>query len=105
MPGIESHYHENKIPAAFNYYSVGTAREKAERRAAPDSGTALPWPPQITSVTQTCPRRSSPLFLDMIELCHDVQMLLHFYQGVVSPSDQDGFTRALFQVFDETVSA
>ena len=42
MPGIEPHHHENRIPAVFNYYSVGTAREKVERRAGPDGGTALP---------------------------------------------------------------
>ena len=103
MPGIEPHHHENKIPAVFNYYSVGTAREKAERRAAPDSGTALPWPPQINSTTQTWPRRSSPLFLHVIDQGHDVQMSLHFFQNVVSPAEQDSFTHQLFQVFAETV--
>ena len=105
MPGIEPHHHENKIPAVFNYYSVGTAREKAEKRATPDGGAALPWPPQITSITQTWPRRSSPLFLHVIDQGHDVQMSLHFYQDVVSPADQDSFTRVLFQVFAETVPA
>jgi hypothetical protein len=105
MPGIEPHHHENKIPAVFNYYSVGTAREKAEKRATPDSGAALPWPPQITSVTQTWPRRSSPLFLHVNDQGHDVQMSLHFFQGVVSPGEQDSFTRMLFQVFAEVVPA
>lgn len=105
MPGIEPHHHENKIPAVFNYYSVGTAREKAEKRATPDSGAVLPWPPQITSVTQTWPRRSSPLFLHVIDQGDDVQMSLHFYQDVVSPAEQDSFTAMLFQVFAETVPA
>ncbi len=105
MPGIEPHHHENKIPAVFNYYSVGTAREKAEKRATPDDGASLPWPPQITSITQTWPRRSSPLFLHVNDLGHDVQMSLHFYQDVVSPAEQDSFTQQLFQVFAETVPA
>ncbi|MEI7789938.1 MAG: TolC family protein [Alphaproteobacteria bacterium] len=105
MPGIEPHHHENKIPAVFNYYSVGTAREKAEKRATPDNGAVLPWPPQITSVTQTWPRRSSPLFLHVIDQGHDVQMSLHFYQDVVSPAEQYSFTQQLFQVFAETVPA
>ncbi len=89
----------------FNYYSVGTAREKAEKRATPDDGASLPWPPQITSITQTWPRRSSPLFLHVNDLGHDVQMSLHFYQDVVSPAEQDSFTQQLFQVFAETVPA
>ena len=105
MPGIEPHPHENKIPAVFNYYSVGTAREKAERRAMPDGGAVLPWPPQITTITQTWPRRSSPLFLHVNDQGHDVQMALHFFQGVVSPAEQDSFTALLFQVFAETVPA
>jgi Condensation domain/TubC N-terminal docking domain len=105
MPGIEPHHHENKIPAVFNYYSVGTAREKAERRAMPDGGAALPWPPQITTITQTWPRRSSPLFLHVNDQGHDVQMALHFFQEVVSPAEQDSFTHQLFQVFAETVPA
>ena len=105
MPGIEPHHHENKIPAVFNYYSVGTAREKAERRAMPDGGAALPWPPQITTITQTWPRRSSPLFLHVNDQGHDVQMALHFFQVVVSPAEQDSFTQQLFQVFAETVPA
>jgi hypothetical protein len=103
MPGIEPRDHENKIPAVFNYYSVGTAREKAEKRATPDDGAALPWPPQITTITQTWPRRSSPLFLHVNDQGHEVQMSLHFFEGVVSPAEQDSFTHQLFQVFAETV--
>jgi hypothetical protein len=82
---------------------VGTAREKAEKRAAPDAGASLPWPPQITSITQSWPRRSSPLFLHVNDLGDDVQMSLHFFEGVVSPAEQGSFTHALFQVFAETV--
>ncbi|MBW8709402.1 MAG: hypothetical protein JF627_09115 [Alphaproteobacteria bacterium] len=104
-PGIEPRDHENKIPAVFNYYSAGTAREKAQARAAPDSGAALPWPPAITSTTQTWPRRSSPLFLHVMDMGHDVQMSLHFFQDVVGPADQDSFTATLFQVFAQTVPA
>jgi hypothetical protein len=101
-PGIEARDYPNRIPAVFNYYSVGTAREKAERLAAPESN-ALPWPPQITTLSQEWPRRSSPLFLHVMDLGHEAQVSLHFYQGVISPADQESFTRTLFQVFAETV--
>jgi hypothetical protein len=108
-PGIEPRDHENKIPAVFNYFSVGTAREKAEKRAnadiSPDASAAMPWPPEITSLTQTWPRRSSPLFLHVMDMGHEAQMSLHFFQDVVSPADQETFTAMLFQVFAETVPA
>ena len=84
---------------------MGTAREKALARATPAGSADLPWPPEITSVTQTWPRRSSPLFLHVNDQGHDVQMALHFFQGVVSPAEQDSFTHALFQVFAQTVPA
>ena len=101
-PGIEPHHHENKIPAVFNYYSVGTAREKAQMSATP--GAEMPWPPQIHSSAQVWPRRSSPLFLHVMDMGHEVQMSLHFFQGVVSPAEQESFTALLFQVFAETVA-
>ncbi|MBA2588651.1 MAG: hypothetical protein H0U98_08510 [Alphaproteobacteria bacterium] len=104
-PGIEPREHENKIPAVFNYYSVGTARENAQKRATPEPSAALPWPPEVSSVAQTWPRRSSPLFLHVMDMGHDVQMSLHFFQGVVSPAEQDSFAALLFQVFAETVPA
>ena len=59
-PGIEEPDYPNKIPAVFNYYSLGTAREKAEKLAAPDTSAAQPWPPQIQTLSQIWPRRSSP---------------------------------------------
>jgi hypothetical protein len=102
-PGIEVSDYPNRIPAVFNYYSVGTAREKAERRGEPDATAALPWPPDIVTVTQDWPRRSSPLFLHVMDLAHEAQISLHFYQGVISPADQDSFTATLFQIFAETV--
>ncbi len=46
-PGIEAPDYPNKIPAVFNYYSLGTAREKAEKLARPDTSAAQSWPPQI----------------------------------------------------------
>ena len=104
-PGIEPRDHENKIPAVFNYYSVGTAREKAQARAAHENGADQPWPPHITSVAQTWPRRSSPLFLHVMDMGHEAQMSLHFFQEVVSPEEQDRFTALLFHVFAETVPA
>jgi hypothetical protein len=102
-PNIEAPDYPNKIPAVFNYYSLGTAREKTEKRAAPDTSAALPWPPEIVTVTQTWPRRSSPLFLHVNDTGQEVYASLHFFQGAVPPSDQDGFTTLLFQVFAEVV--
>jgi hypothetical protein len=102
-PGIEAADYPNRIPAVFNYFSVGTAREKAERRSEPDATAALPWPPDIVTLSQDWPRRSSPLFLHVMDLAHEAQVSLHFYQGVVSPADQESFTATLFQVFAETV--
>jgi len=89
----------------FNYYSLGTAREKAEKRAAPGTRASHSWPPDIVTLTQSWPRRSSPLFLHVMDYGHEVQVSLHFFQGVVSPSDQDSFTAMLFQVFAEVVPA
>jgi hypothetical protein len=104
-PGIEAPDYPNKIPAVFNYYSIGTAREKADKQAGPDASAALPWPPDIATLTQTWPRRSSPLFLHLNDTGQEVYVSLHFFQGVISPSDQDSFTAALFQVFAEAVAA
>ncbi|HUE66173.1 MAG TPA: condensation domain-containing protein [Rhizomicrobium sp.] len=102
-PGIEAPDYPNKIPAVFNYYSLGTAREKAERRQALDAGASLPWPPDIETLTQTWPRRSSPLFLHVMDYGHEVQVSLHFFQGAVSPPDQDNFTAMLFRLFADMV--
>ena len=63
----------------------------------------LPWPPQIVTLTQEWPRRSSPLFLHVTDWVHEAQISLHFYQGVIGPADQDSFTATFFQVFAETV--
>ena len=100
-PGIEAADYPNRIPAVFNYYSVGTVREKAERRDEGDS--SAPWPPDIVTLSQDWPRRSSPLFLHVMDLAHEAQVSLHFYQGAISPADQEGFTATLFQIFAETV--
>jgi len=105
-PGIEAPDYPNKIPAVFNYYSIGTARERTEKKAAPDATASLPWPPEIATLpAQDWPRRSSPLFLHVIDMEHEAGVSLHFYQGCVSPADQESFTRLLFQVFAETVPA
>jgi len=103
-PGIEAPDYPNKIPAVFNYYSMGTARERAEKKAGPDGTAALPWPPEVVTLpAQSWPRRSSPLFLHVIDMEHEAGASLHFFQGVVSPPDQESFTALLFQVFAETV--
>jgi hypothetical protein len=102
-PGIEAADYPNRIPAVFNYYSVGTAREKRERQSQPDATAAMAWPPDIVTLSQDWPRRSSPLFLHVMDLGHEAQLSLHFYQVVISPADQESFTAALFQIFAETV--
>jgi len=102
-PGIEAPDYPNKIPAVFNYYSLGTAREKAEKLAAPDTSAAQPWPPQIHTLSQVWPRRSSPLFLHLNDTGHEVMTSLHFFEGAVPPADQDSFTAMLFAIFDEVV--
>jgi len=105
-PGIEAPGYPNKIPAVFNYYSVGTARERADRKARIDTAAALPWPPDIVTLPpQQWYRRSAPLFLHVNDTGQEVIMSLHFYQGVVSPADQESFAAQLFQVFAETVPA
>jgi hypothetical protein len=105
-PGIEAPDYPNKIPAVFNYYSMGTVRERAEKKAGPDVTAALPWPPEIVTLPpQQWTRRSAPLFLHVNDTGQEVPMSLHFYQGVVSPADQESFTAQLFQVFAETIPA
>jgi hypothetical protein len=101
-PGIEANDFPNRIPAVFNYYSVGTARERAEKQTAP--ATAEAWPPQIHELpAQTWPRRSSPLFLHLMDYGSEMSASLHFYENVVSKPDQDTFTAMLFQTFDDAV--
>jgi hypothetical protein len=105
-PGIEAPDHPNSIPAVFNYYAVGTAREKAERAAGPDLTAAWPWPPQITELPpQTWPRVSSPVFLHLMDYGNEASASLHFYEVVLGKADQDTFTALLLQVFAEILSA
>jgi hypothetical protein len=102
-PGIEARDFPNKIPAVFNYYSIGTAREKAARPDAPQSAAAS-WPPVVTRLPpQIWPRRSSPLFLHMIDTGGELSCSLHFYQDVVNEADQESFTAALFQTFSDVI--
>ncbi len=100
-PGIEVRDFPNKIPAVFNYYSVGTAREKAEKKTAGNAVAA--WPPDIVKLDQVWPRRSSPVFLHLIDNGDELAASLHFYQNVVSEADQESFVACLFQIFGETV--
>lgn len=100
-PGIEVRDFPNKVPAVFNYYSVGTAREKAQKKATKDKASA--WPPQIVKLDQVWPRRSSPIFLHLIDNSDQLDASLHFYQNVVSQQDQESFVVRLIQAFGETV--
>ena len=100
-PGIEVRDFPNKIPAVFNYYSVGTARKKTQKKTTKDRASA--WPPQIVKLDQVWPRRSSPIFLHLIDNGDQLDASLHFYQNVVSEQDQESFVVRLFQAFGETV--
>jgi hypothetical protein len=103
-PGIEVRDFPNRIPAVFNYYSVGTARERAEKQPASDAPEA--WPPQINELPpQTWPRRSSPLFLHLMDYGTEMSASLHFFENAVSKPDQDSFTAMLFQTFHDVVPA
>jgi len=80
--------------------------QASEKKAGPDTTASVPWPPQVMAMPpQDWPRRSSPLFLHVMDMGHQAALSLHFYQGVVSPADQDSFTVMLFAVFAETVPA
>lgn len=101
-PGIEESGFPNRIPAVFNYYSVGTAREKAEKKA--DATAAWPWPPQIQELpAQVWPRVSSPLFLHLMDYGSEAGASLHFYADVIGAADRDAFQAMLFAVFDEVL--
>lgn len=102
-PGIEARDFPNKIPAVFNYYSIGTAREKAKRPAHTQSSNAS-WPPAVTKLApQIWPRRSSPLFLHLIDTGGEISCSLHFYQNVINEADQERFTAILFQTFSDVI--
>lgn len=103
-PGIEAPDYPNKIPAVFNYYSIGTARERAQRLESAGTPADLSWPPEVTTISQTWPRRSSPLFWHLNDTGQEVMASLHFFQGAVSPADQDSFTAILFKTFSEAVA-
>ncbi|MDB5735265.1 MAG: hypothetical protein JWP16_2028 [Alphaproteobacteria bacterium] len=104
-PGVEAAGYPNRIPAVFNYYAVGTAREKAER-AGSDIGATAPWPPRITELPpQIWPRVSSPVFLHLMDYGDAASASLHFYERVLGKTDQDAFTALLLQVFTETLAA
>ena len=105
-PGIEAPGFPNRIPAVFNYYAVGTAREKAEVARGSDGTTDWPWPPRIDELApQTWPRVSSPLFLHLTDYSARIDGSLHFYEDVIGKADQDAFTAALFAVFTEVLPA
>jgi pyochelin synthetase len=102
-PGIEPPGFPNRIPAVFNYYPVGTLRERAEKLAEPDAD--LPWPPQVTQVTQVWPRVSSPLFLHLMDYGAEAQVSLHFYADVVPQEDRESFIALLLKMFGEMLAA
>lgn len=102
-PDIELAGYPNRIPAVFNYYSGGTARERAQRRDSPDTaGTA--WPPAVTRLPpQSWTRRSAPLFLHLMDMGNEMTASLHFLADVVNETDEQAFIATLFRVWDEVV--
>lgn len=105
-PGIEAGDFPNRIPAVFNYYAAGTAREKAEKEVLPDASASWPWPPTVTELPPaTWPRVSSPVFLHLMDNGTDANASLHFYQDVVPPEDQRSFTALLFQIYQDVLPA
>lgn len=101
-PGIEPRGFANRIPAVFNYFSVGTARERSENEAGPDAG--LPWPPAVTTVSQAWPRASSPVFLHLMDHGGTMLVSLHFLSDVVPAADQKAFTDILFGLYAEMLA-
>jgi len=103
-PGIEPADTRVKIPAVFNYYSAGTGREKAEGEAAPDMTAGLPWPPDIQRMSPALwTRPSAPVFLHLMDYGPKADVSLHYFEGVVSPSEQEAFTETLFRMYRELV--
>jgi hypothetical protein len=96
-PGIAPIGTPNRIPAVFNYFLAGTARERTEKK--PEGN--LPWPPQVERLTQIWPRVSSPLFLHLTDHGAEAKASLHFYADVVSAADQQAFINRLFSLFGE----
>ena len=104
-PGIEERDFPNRIPAVFNYYAGGTARERADRRAISGAATA-PWPPQVTRLApQSWPvRPSAPLFLHLVDMGDTMSVSLHFLAEAVGQADEQAFIAALFRQFDTVLS-
>jgi hypothetical protein len=99
-PAIEAPDFPNRIPAVFNYYASGTAREKTEKESQPDASAAWPWPPDVQEMPPvTWPRISAPVFLHLMDDGADAEASLHFYQDAVPPEDQRAFTALLFQIY------
>jgi pyochelin synthetase len=98
-PGIEPRGFANRIPAVFNYYSVGTAQERAERQAQADTV----WPPAVEQISQMWPRVSSPLFLHLMDYGSEARASLHFRSDAVPHADQQAFMALLFRLLGETL--
>ncbi len=81
-PGIEADDFPNRIPAVFNFYAAGTAREKAQKEAQADVSAAWPWPPQVQELPPaTWPRVSAPVFLHLMDQRHRCQCVAAFLSG------------------------
>lgn len=109
-PGIERPDFPNRIPAVFNYYAGGTAREREERRAlqagAQGAGDSAPWPPQVTRLApQVWPvRPSAPLFLHLVDMGDHMTAALHFLAEAVPEADEQAFLATFFRQFTKVLS-
>src|SRR5690606_18172321 len=103
-PDLEPASYPNRLPAAFNFYSGGTVRERTERQEGPDKTAHMPWPPKLTRLApQIWSRRSAPLFLHLMDQGDEMAASLHFFANVVNDAEQSSFIDTLFRVFDEIV--
>jgi hypothetical protein len=100
LPGIEKPGYSNRIPAVFNYYSAGTAQERAVNEATTEPPDPMPWPPEIARLPpQTWSRRSAPVFLHLMDQGSKASASLHFYANVVDDAEQESFINTFFQTF------
>lgn len=103
-PGIEVPDFPNRIPAVFNYYSAGTARERAGQAAEPDMSSTMPWPPNVARPpVQHWPRRSSPIFLHIMDVGSHAAVSFHFQADMIDDAGQADFVDTFFQIFAQMV--
>lgn len=97
VPRFSGQRNSRRVQLLFGGHGARKIRTRTDR----DKPSA--WPPEIVKLDQVWPRRSSPIFLHLMDNGEDLSASLHFYQNVISDADQELFVGRLFQAFDETV--